>query len=87
MKVIYDPDRDILQLSFNQQLVEETTQITPGLILDYDEDGHIIGIEIRQASRRVDNPQEITYAIGEADTSKPDVVFDEEAKAKLRNRQ
>lgn len=87
MKVIYDPDRDILQLSFNQQLVEETSQITPGLILDYDEDGHIIGIEIRQASHKVDNPQEITYTIGEADMSKPDVVLNEEEKAKLRNRQ
>lgn len=71
MKIVYDSDKDILQLSFNQAMVEETTQIAPGLVADYDEDGKIIGIELRKASIRVDNPYEITYSLGEANASKP----------------
>ena len=71
MKVIYDPDKDILQLSFTQRSIEETTQIAPGLVLDYDEDGRVIGLELRQASKKVDNPREMVYLLGSANTDKP----------------
>lgn len=71
MKIIYDPEKDILQISFNQVLVEETTQIAPGLILDYDEDGKVIGLELRKASKKVDNPYAITYAVCESNQEKP----------------
>jgi len=71
MKAIYDPDKDILQLSFNKVSVEETTQIAPGLVLDYDEDGRVVGLEIRQASKRVDNPYEMIYVVGESSNNKP----------------
>ncbi|MGC1306186.1 MAG: DUF2283 domain-containing protein [Phormidesmis sp.] len=71
MKVIYDSDQDILQISFNESLIEETAQIAPGLVLDYDEDGNVIGMELRQASKRVDNPYSMAYIIGEANSDKP----------------
>ncbi|MGB7087723.1 MAG: DUF2283 domain-containing protein [Phormidesmis sp.] len=73
MKVTYDPDTDILQIAFKGCVVEETTQITPGLILDYDEDGSLIGLELRKASKKVDNPYAIAYVIGAANTDKPPV--------------
>jgi len=56
MKVVYDPDKDILQIAFVTTVIEETTQIAPGLVLDYDEDGQVIGLEIRKASTKVDSP-------------------------------
>lgn len=71
MKVTYDPDKDILQISFSARSIEETTQITPGMILDYDEDGRVVGLELRRASERIDNPYEINYSVGAADNSKP----------------
>lgn len=71
MKLVYDPDRDILQISFNQATIEETAQLAPGLILDYDEDGKVIGFEIRKASQSVDNPHSITYSVGSANMDKP----------------
>ncbi len=74
MKVIYDPDKDILQVSFNETLIEETTQIAPGLILDYDEDGNVIGLELRRASKKVDDPYAIAYQVGAADSDKPPVT-------------
>jgi uncharacterized protein YuzE len=71
MKVIYDPDKDILQIAFIETTVEETTKIAPGLVLDYDEDGNLIGIEIRKASTKMDNPYAISYLVGSANVDKP----------------
>jgi uncharacterized protein YuzE len=71
MKILYDPDKDILQISFKDDVIEETTQIAPGLILDYDVDGQVLGIELTDASKRVDNPTAITYLIGAANQDKP----------------
>jgi uncharacterized protein YuzE len=71
MKVIYDPDKDILQISFSEATVEETTKITPELVLDYDKDGDLIGLEICKASTKVENPYAIAYVVGEANLDKP----------------
>jgi uncharacterized protein YuzE len=71
MKVVYDPDKDILQIAFIETIVEETAQIAPGLVLDYDEDGNVIGLEIRKASTKVDSPYAISYLVGEANVDKP----------------
>ncbi|MEL6321757.1 MAG: DUF2283 domain-containing protein [Cyanobacteria bacterium J06626_14] len=71
MKIVYDERADILQIQFIPCSVEETTQIAPGLVLDYDEDGRVIGLEIRKASTRVDDPKAIFYTIDNADADKP----------------
>jgi uncharacterized protein YuzE len=71
MKVVYDPDKDILQIAFITTVIEETTQIAPGLILDYDEDGNVIGLELRNASTKVDNLYELSYVIDKANMNKP----------------
>jgi uncharacterized protein YuzE len=71
MKVLYDPDRDILQITLIDTTVEETAQIAPGFVLDYDVDGNAIGLEIRQASTKLDNPYAISYLVGPANFDKP----------------
>ncbi|NJN22195.1 MAG: DUF2283 domain-containing protein [Leptolyngbya sp. RL_3_1] len=71
MKVVYDPDRDILQIAFITTVVEETAQIAPGLVLDYDEDGHVVGLEIRKASLKTDSPYAISFDVGSANLNKP----------------
>ncbi|WP_373541215.1 DUF2283 domain-containing protein [Chamaesiphon sp.] len=71
MKVIYDPDKDILQIIFIATTVEETAQLAPGLVVDYDVDGNTIGLEIAKASTKVDNPYDISYRVGEANGDKP----------------
>ncbi len=77
MKVIYDPDKDVLQIAFVQALIEETAQISPGLILDYDEDGQVVGLEIRKASTKTDSPYAISFNIGEANLNKPQPLVQE----------
>ena len=71
MKVIYDPDQDILQIALVSAVIEETTQISPGLVLDYDEDGKVIGLEIRKASTKTDSPFAISFNVGKANLNKP----------------
>ncbi len=71
MKVLYDPDNDILQITLSDATVEETAQIAPGLVLDYDVDGHLIGLELKKASHKVDNPYAISYLVGAANFDKP----------------
>jgi uncharacterized protein YuzE len=71
MRIIYDPDKDIVQIALNDRKVVETAQITPNLVLDYDDDGLVVGLELRHASQRLDNPLGITFEIGKADVDKP----------------
>lgn len=71
MKVVYDPDQDILQIALITTVIEETAQIAPGLVLDYDEDGQVIGLEIRKASTKVDSPYAIAFDVGKANLNKP----------------
>jgi uncharacterized protein YuzE len=73
MQITYDPERDILQIVFNSRDVDETARISPHLILDYDNDGLVVGLEIRQASQRVENPMSATFTVGQADLDKPPI--------------
>lgn len=63
MKVTYDPEVDVLRIIFKEGPVEESDEEKPGMILDYDKDGNIIGLEILDASRRMDSPRAMEYAV------------------------
>ena len=63
MKVTYDPQVDVLRILFRDVPVEESDQDKPGDILDYDKDGNIVGLEVLNASQRLDNPKGVDYAV------------------------
>ena len=63
MKVTYDPEMDALTIILSDVAVEESDEAKPGVILDYDVEGNIVGLEILNASKRVDNPKAIDYAL------------------------
>jgi uncharacterized protein YuzE len=46
MKITYDSEVDVLRIIFSNAEIEESDEEKPGIILDYDEVGNIIGIEI-----------------------------------------
>jgi uncharacterized protein YuzE len=66
MKIKYDPEVDILRITFKDTDIEESGEDTSGVILDFDVEGNVVGIEILQASQRIDNPKAIAYEIGVA---------------------
>ncbi len=63
MKVKYDQEVDVLTIQFSNAPVEESDEDKPGIILDYDKDGNIVGIEILNASKRMENPRLLEYAV------------------------
>ncbi len=63
MKIIYDPEVDVLRILFNDLPVAESDEEKPGLILDYDKNGNIVGMEVLDASKRVENPRALEYAV------------------------
>lgn len=63
MRVTYDPEMDILRILFSNAAIEESDEEKPGMILDYDHAGNIIGMEILDASKRVENPHSVDYAV------------------------
>ncbi len=63
MKVVYDPEVDVLRILLSNATIEESDEEKPGVILDYDKDGNIVGLEILDASRRVSNPRALEYAV------------------------
>jgi uncharacterized protein YuzE len=63
MKITYDPETDIVRVEFSGAPIEESDEEKPGLILDYDRDGNIVGLEILDASKRMENPRSLEYAV------------------------
>ena len=57
MKVTYDPETDVLRILFKNAPVEESDEDEPGVIIDYEANGDIVGIEVLDASGRVENPR------------------------------
>jgi uncharacterized protein YuzE len=63
MKVTYDSEVDVLRVLFSAAQITESDEDKPGVILDYDEAGNVVGLEILNASQRVDNPRAMDFAM------------------------
>ncbi|MCG9889849.1 MAG: DUF2283 domain-containing protein [Thermosynechococcaceae cyanobacterium MS004] len=61
MKASYDFEVDALSIRWSEEPVEESDQVEPGVIVDYDVDGHIVAIEVLNATKRIKNfPQAVS---------------------------
>ena len=63
MKVTYDKEVDILNIELTDGVIEESDEDKPGVILDYDADGNVVGIEILDASTRMLIPRSVDVAM------------------------
>jgi uncharacterized protein YuzE len=54
MKLNYYKDTDSLYIDLASKPSTESREITEGIVLDYDADGNLVGIDIDNASRKVD---------------------------------
>lgn len=51
--VSYDAEADAAYIRFSPGEVEESEEVSAGIVLDYDANGHIIGIEVMDARRQL----------------------------------
>jgi len=65
VKATYDPASDTLTLELKPGPVAESDEDKPGIILDYDAAGDLVGIEILDASRRVAETRSMQFQVAE----------------------
>jgi uncharacterized protein YuzE len=53
MKVTIDPDADAVYMRLTDTRIHESEEVKPGVILDYDDQNNLIGIELLRVSERV----------------------------------
>ena len=54
MKISYYPDTDSLYIDLSEQPSAESREISEGVVLDYDAKGRLVGIDIDNASKKVE---------------------------------
>ncbi len=59
MKIEYDPEADALYVQIREAHANDNIDIEEGVTVDVDEHGHIVGLEILDASKRL-NPSDLT---------------------------
>mgnify|MGYP003608129871 FL=1 len=52
MKLEFDPEADAVYLELIDAEVEASKEVQPGIILDYDLEGRVVGIEVLHVSQR-----------------------------------
>ena len=54
MRLKYYPETDSLYIDLSSKPSAQSREISEGVVLDYDAEGNIVGIDIDNASRKVD---------------------------------
>ena len=66
MKLSYYPDTDSLYIDLSARRSTESREVSEGVVLDYDEDGNLVGIDIDNASKKLDLSEVVTSHIPSA---------------------
>ena len=53
MKLKYYPETDSLYIDLSEKSSVESKEISEGIVLDYDKNGNLVGIDIDNASKKV----------------------------------
>jgi len=60
IKISYDQEGDVLEIKFSEETISDSEYIEEsGLVLDYNDSGNIVGLEIISFSNKVSKYQEI----------------------------
>ena len=54
MKFHYFHETDSLYIDLSEKTSVDSQEVAPGVVLDFDADGHLVGIDIDHASKVVD---------------------------------
>ena len=66
MKLIADSDADALYLRLDDSKIVESQEVSPGIVLDFDENNQVVGVEILHISKRTPrvNLRELRFFAG-----------------------
>jgi uncharacterized protein YuzE len=53
IKWTYDPEADAAHMVLDDVAIDESEEVMPGVIFDFDDGGRIVGIEVLNASARL----------------------------------
>jgi len=53
MKFNYYPETDSLYIDLSEKSSSDSIEVSPGVVADYDEQGNIVGIDIDNASTKI----------------------------------
>ena len=54
MKIAYYPDTDSMYIDLSTKKSSESVEVSSGIVLDYDSKGNLVGIDIDNASKKLD---------------------------------
>ena len=54
MKISYCPETDSMYIDLSAKKSAESREVSPGIVLDYDNKGNLVGIDIDNASEKLD---------------------------------
>jgi len=57
MRVRVDHAADAVYLNLTDRPIKDSAEVADGIVVDYDDQGRIVGIEILDASKRTDDPE------------------------------
>lgn len=63
MRLRIDRESDALYLRIDEAPIVESEEVQPGVILDFDKDGRVVGIEILDLSKRTEPEKLKTFQL------------------------
>jgi len=54
MRLSYDPETDSLYIHLNENPGKDSDEVADGVVLDFDENGGLVGIDVQHASQHAD---------------------------------
>lgn len=69
MNALYDPQTDTLTIILKSGTVVESDEDKPGIILDYDDKGQLLGLEILDASKHIPDVTHFEFSVGTSSLS------------------
>ena len=63
MNIKFDKEADAIYLRFTDAEIAESDEDKPGIVIDYDKDGNIVGIEVLEASKKMGKPGSVVYEL------------------------
>lgn len=70
MRIRYDDEVDALSIDLSDVEIDDTAEIEPGVMLDFDKDKNVVGIEILRFCKRLETSQQRTQTTSQL-TRKP----------------